>query len=80
MKNMIEVYWVFDMEKFGNDVRQSRIDAHLTQQELGEILGVEGTTVSGWERNHHPSVFIGNFVGACNLFDLDPRHYWTTTR
>ena len=41
------------MSGLGQSLRAARIRAGLTQKELGDRIGVNGTTISGWERDLH---------------------------
>lgn len=36
-----------------NPLRQWRADRNLSQSELGDLIGVDGMTVSRWERGGH---------------------------
>lgn len=48
-----------DMQKIGNFLAELRKDKNLTQEELGEKLGVTNKTVSRWENgNYLPPVEI----------------------
>lgn len=36
---------------FGTELRATRLAAQLTTDDLGELVGVDSTCVSGWERS-----------------------------
>lgn len=38
---------------WGQNLRSVRIHHHLTQTGLGELVGVDQTTISDWELGHH---------------------------
>ncbi len=59
------------MEKneFGNYIFKLRRDAHLTQEKLGELLEINGKSVSKWERGvTNPS--INTLVHISKLFNI----------
>ena len=48
-----------DVQKIGNFLAELRKDKNLTQEELGERIGVTNKTVSRWENgNYLPPVEI----------------------
>ncbi len=62
------------LETVGDHIRKKRLDDGLLQRELAEILGVEKTTVSSWERNRvAPSTGYGpSIVGFLGYAPIDP--------
>ena len=40
------------MNEIGKKIKQLRRDADLTQEQLGDLLGVAYQTVSKWETDH----------------------------
>jgi len=58
-----------DMQKIGNFLAELRKDKNLTQEELGEQLGVTNKTVSRWENgNYLPPVEILQMLSK--LYDV----------
>lgn len=39
-----------DLQKVGRYIAERRKDKKLTQEKLGELIGVTDTTISKWER------------------------------
>lgn len=53
----------------GANIRRVRLQAGLTQKELGERIGVEGNTISDWERGRSEpqAKMILAIAEACNV-------------
>lgn len=47
---MGKLYWWLIMMQ--NNIKYCREELEMTQQELGYVFGVSGSTVAGWENNH----------------------------
>lgn len=76
------VKWVFDARGFA-----ARVSGDVSQHGMDFVAGVLGMTdagVKGWvqmsgpayEKFPHPS--MTNFMAWCNVFDHDPREFFTT--
>jgi len=58
-----------DYEKLGQRIKYARHGKGLTQEALGEILGLSNNYISSIERNHSiPS--LETFVRICNVLDV----------
>ena len=50
-----------DLQKVGRFIAERRKDKKLTQEKLGEIIGVTDTTISKWERGiNAPDISVLN--------------------
>ena len=59
--------------KLGEYLHQARISKKLTQEELGEKLGINGKSVSKWERGISlPSYHI--LKKLCELLEISSDH------
>lgn len=60
---------------FGDAIRKHRIELGMTQQELGDKVGAQPRTVSGWETNRtQPSQ--AQIESLCKLFGItEPELY-----
>ena len=67
---------VFRVTDFGLDIFVMRNQMQLTCEDVGALVGIHGTTVSKYERGTEANMHMGNFLGLCNLYDLDPRNYF----
>lgn len=73
--------WVFDGHTFGQHVSAARKQAGLSQAELAEMFGYTSGWVSQIERGVTLSAIQQKqFLGLCNLLDLDPREYMVIER
>lgn len=74
----IDTNWDFDAKAFAADVQRARMDACLTQREVDQLIGRVNTcaNVETPRAGYHP--YIATVLLLSNLFDLDPRQYWTT--
>lgn len=50
-----------------NNIKYCREELEMTQQELGYILGVSGSTVAGWE-NDHDNMPLTKLVRFSNMY------------
>src|SRR2546421_12979720 len=65
---------------WGRWLRRYRDDHDLTQEELGEVLGVDGKMVSGWENGQRPGrrhsrticTALGTTRAALGLVEPEP--------
>lgn len=55
-----------DLQKFAVRLRQLREAAHLTQKQLGKMIGAKPTTVSSWELAHR----MPELDAVCKLADF----------
>lgn len=51
-----------------NKIKYCREEIEMTQQELGYIFGVSGSTVAGWE-NNHDTMPLNKLVKFSNLYN-----------
>lgn len=62
-------------------IKEARINKGLTQEQLGELIGVAKTTVAGYEKKHEPTAAkVGEIADALNvdvnfLFQDEVREY-----
>lgn len=64
------------MDFTGDDIRSARERAHLTQQELGEAVGVSLRTIGNWERGE--SVPRSRMAALIEVLGLDDSGYRAT--
>lgn len=58
-----------DSEKFGKFISNLRKEKNMTQQELGDLLGINGKSVSKWERGINlPDISILNKIAS--IFEI----------
>ncbi len=62
------------MSTMGDRIRTLRKARRLTQDQLGEIVGVTGASISQWELNTTKGIKPENFLRFCAYFQVDP--YW----
>ena len=60
-----------DMIEIGTTIRHARKDAKLTQQQLGELLGMSRATISGIETGRIAEVGIRKMAALCSALDLE---------
>ena len=59
-----------DSQKIGTFLRELRKEKNLTQEQLAEILGVSGRTVSRWETGSNmPDLAI--MIDLADYYDID---------
>jgi transcriptional regulator with XRE-family HTH domain len=63
-----------DSERFGREVRRLRLDADLTQAELGDLIGLERESVSNLERGKVPNPSDGTLKGLERHLKLSRLH------
>lgn len=61
-------------ETMGDRIRRLREARGLSQEALGEILGVTRAAVSQWELGTVPNIKLETFLALCDFFDATP-HY-----
>lgn len=59
------------MTEIGMAIRHARKDAKLTQQQLGELLGMSRATISGIETGRIAEVGIRKMAALCSALDLE---------
>ncbi len=75
--------FIFDMDKFGYDLRRC---AFVSDSQLEALLSVDRTTIINWKSGAYqrasdtPHPNMRNFLKVCNLLDLDPRDYFILAR
>ena len=53
---------------FANRLKEARLAKGYTQEQLGELIGVAKTTITGYEKNREPSVAkIGEIAEALDV-------------
>ena len=60
-----------NMTEIGMAIRHARKDAELTQQQLGELLGMSRATISGIETGRIAEVGIRKMAALCSALDLE---------
>ncbi|RYE81179.1 MAG: XRE family transcriptional regulator [Oxalobacteraceae bacterium] len=60
-----------NMTEIGMAIRHARKDAKLTQQQLGELLGMSRATISGIETGRIAEVGIRKMAALCSALDLE---------
>ena len=60
-----------DMIEIGAAIREARKQRRLTQQQLGEQLGMSRATISGIETGRIAEVGIRKVAALCSMLDLD---------
>jgi len=58
----------------GNKIKQLRKAAHMTQTQLGDILGVKKNAVSKWECGRVEDIPAGKIKAMAKLFDVPPSY------
>ena len=58
-----------DMLEFGNKLKELRKARHLSQSDLGHIIGVSRATVGSWECGRR-NISISDLEKVCNYFKL----------
>jgi len=62
---------------FAKRLKESRLKAGLTQEELAQAIGVTNRTVSAWETGRAADVLAENLFAAADKMKVDPR--WLAT-
>lgn len=57
----------------GERIKSARKEKHLSQQELGDLLGVTKVSICGYEKGVRIPT-IENFVQLLDILDLDPNY------
>lgn len=55
------------IEMINNNLKYCREELEMTQNELGYIFGVSGSTVAGWE-NNHDTMPLNKIIKFSNLY------------
>jgi len=58
----------------GSRIRDLRLGRKLTQEEMGQIVGISGAAISQWESDTTKGIKPENFLRFCAYFSVDP--YW----
>ena len=74
----IYIPFTFAHERFANDVKSYVAETGLTYDEVGEMIGLDGSTVNNYANNRATTWFpmMKTFLSMCNLMSLDPRNYF----
>lgn len=56
----------------GQLIKQSRLNRGLTQEELGELVGVKKSAVAKWENGRVSEIGRSNLQGLAKALGLDP--------
>ena len=63
---------MMDLEKIGNFIASLRKEKGLTQEKLGEALGVSSKTISKWERGvNAPDISLLNSLSSILEVDVE---------
>ena len=60
-----------NMNEIGTVIRDARKQRKLTQQQLGELLGMSRATISGIETGRIAEVGIRKMAALCSVLDLE---------
>lgn len=66
---------IFNHVRFGARIFQERFDAGMTFAEVGELVGLNQSTIATYERGED-NMKVQHFLALCNLYDLDPREFF----
>lgn len=61
-----------DTDTMGDRIKNLRVARGLTQETLGEILGVTRAAVSQWERGGAQDIKLATFLALCEFFGTTP--------
>ena len=61
-----------DTDTMGDRIRTLRLARNLTQEQLGEKLGVTRAAVSQWELGGAQDIKLATFLALCAFFDTTP--------
>ena len=56
-----------------NNLKYCREELEMTQEELGNVLGVSRKTVTGWE-NNHDTMPLPKLIRFCNLYKFSANY------
>lgn len=62
------------METMGDRIKTLRQARGLTQERLGDLLGVTGAAVSAWERGDTANVKLKTFLTLCDQLHTNPQY------
>ena len=69
--------FTFDVRLFALSLRTMQTLRNLTIDEIAEMTGMSANTVVRYMSGTEDNMKIQSFLVFCNLFDLDPRNYFT---
>ena len=58
-------------KKIGENLKHFRTESGLTQDEIGEMLGIERTTVTNIEKTNQ-NMTLEHLLGFCEAFNVTP--------
>lgn len=66
------------MKIFGERLKETRLDKHLTQKDLAKMLNVTGNTVHSWETDkQEPSMTM--ILKICEILDVSLEYLFGKT-
>lgn len=63
-----------DMVQFGSKLKELRKARHLSQEDLGAIMGVSRATIGSWESGRR-NISIKHLEKLCDYFKLDMNYF-----
>lgn len=63
-----------DMVQFGNKLKELRKARHISQEDLGAIMGVSRATIGSWESGRR-NISIRHLEQICDYFKLDMNYF-----
>lgn len=76
MKRIRSIDFIFRKNQFATDITASRVELGMTQIEVANHVGLSGSAISDYENAKQENMKLQNFLGLCNLFDLNPHEYF----
>lgn len=58
--------------EMGNRIKQLRLQAHMTQEELGKIIGVNKAAIQKYESGHVTNIKRRKISALCRFFNVSP--------
>lgn len=71
--------FVFDWERFSDDLRQATLEGGINRAILADLIGIDVSTLGNWINCRYPNnsyPLVKHFLAACNWLDVDPRQYF----
>lgn len=67
-----------DMVEFGGKLKDLRKARHISQEDLGAIMGVSRATIGSWESGRR-NISIKHLERICDYFNLDINYFRANT-